>query len=90
MTPEQRRTAKSLGGQIGANRRWATEPDRTSATAKARAKFMSKFERDADPEGVLPTAERALRAERLRKAHFAQMRLRRVQAVARRGGGAAA
>lgn len=85
MTPEER-TAKSLGGQIGANRRWAHEPDRTAATAKARAAFLSKFEQEADPEGVLPIAERLRRAENLRKAHFARLRLLRVQAKVRRLG----
>lgn len=85
MTPEER-TAKSLGGQIGANRRWAHEPDRTAATAKARDAFLSKFEQEADPEGVLPIAERLRRAENLRKAHFARLRLLRVQAKVRRLG----
>lgn len=33
------------------------------ATAKARAAFLAKFEREADPEGVLPPAERRRRAE---------------------------
>ncbi|HEX3778470.1 MAG TPA: hypothetical protein VHX38_02300 [Pseudonocardiaceae bacterium] len=83
MTPAER-AAKSLGGQIGANRRWAKEPDRSAATEKARAAFASKFEREADPDCVLPLPERARRAENLRLAYFAQLRLRRVQTAARR------
>jgi len=36
---------------------------------------MAKFELQADPEGKLLPAERALRAEHLRKAHFQRLAL---------------
>jgi len=50
---------------------------------------MERFEREVDPDGVLAPAERALRAESARKAHFARMaakslRVRREKAAARR------
>jgi hypothetical protein len=39
----------------------------------ARKAFESKFEREVDPEGVLPRDERLRRAEMARKAHFARL-----------------
>lgn len=36
---------------------------------------MAKFELEVDPEGILLPAERALRAEHLRKAHFQRLAL---------------
>lgn len=89
MTPEQR-TALSLGGKIGAHRRWATTDDRTEATEAPRKAFMSRFERDADPDGTLSGPERAARAEHLRKAYFARLSLMSAQARARKARGSAA
>jgi hypothetical protein len=45
---------------------------------------MSRFEREVDPDGTLPPAERAKRAESARKAHFARMALLSAQARAKR------
>lgn len=39
----------------------------------AREAFWSKFERDVDPDGVLPLDERLRRAEMARKAHFTRL-----------------
>jgi hypothetical protein len=47
--------------------------DPNAITANARAAFLAKFERQADPEGVLPPEERRRRAEHLRSAHFARL-----------------
>lgn len=77
MTPEQLR----LRGQIAANTRWSREADRTAATARARAGFMARFEREVDPDNQLPAGERARRAESAMKAHMARMSL----ASSRRG-----
>ena len=49
----------------------------------ARAAFESKFERDVDPDGVLPIAERLRRAEMARKAHYTRLALASVQARAK-------
>lgn len=84
MTPEQRHTAQSLGGQIGAHMRWANCTDRTAATAPATKAFLDRFERDTDPEGVLDPVERGIRATHLRKAYFARLALKSAQARARR------
>jgi len=44
--------------------------DAASATAPARSAFNARFEREVDPDGVLPAAERSRRAEYARKAYF--------------------
>jgi hypothetical protein len=65
--------------------------DVQETTAKARASFLAKFEREVDPDGVLPLEERRRRAEHLRRAHFARLarasaRVRRAEADRKRGG----
>jgi hypothetical protein len=49
--------------------------DSRRTTAKARAAFLATFERQADPEGRLPAAERERRAQQLRSAYFARLAL---------------
>ncbi len=44
--------------------------DAQAHTAPARAKFLSRFEHEVDPEGVLEPQERARRAEHAKKAYF--------------------
>jgi hypothetical protein len=56
--------------------------DGPSATEKARDAFNSRFEREVDPDGLLPADERSRRAELAKRAHFARMALR--SAIARR------
>jgi hypothetical protein len=47
---------------------------------------MRRFEREADPAGVLDPAERARRAEHLRRAYFTRLAL--ASSRARKKGGA--
>lgn len=64
---------KSVGGPPpGSDSREVTEP--------ARRAFWSKFERDVDPDGILPIDERMRRADMARKAHFARHALKSAQA----------
>ncbi len=49
--------------------------DPRQTTAKARAAFLARFEREADPDGVLSPQERARRAAHLRSAYFARLAL---------------
>jgi hypothetical protein len=70
---------RSVAGYIGAHESWARTPDRSARTAKARAAADARFEREADPDGVLDPAERARRADHLRKAHFARLALKSAQ-----------
>jgi hypothetical protein len=76
-----------MRARLAAHEMWANEPDPTGRTAKARAAFLSKFEQQADPDGVLPPEERRRRAEHLRKAHFTRMALASSRARSRKGGG---
>ena len=64
-TPEQR----ALVAKIAAHEKWARTADPSAATAAARAAFLDRFERQVDPDGTLPPAERARRAEHARKAY---------------------
>jgi hypothetical protein len=48
--------------------------------------MLDKFETQVDPEGKLSPAERAVRAEHARKAHFKRLALRSAQVRRRRGG----
>lgn len=73
----------ALRGRIGAHTMHARH-DPKETTAHARAVFLGRFDQEADPDGVLPEAERARRAEQLRRAYFA--RLAYLSAVKRRRG----
>jgi hypothetical protein len=84
VTPEQLR----LRAEIAANEKWAREPDRVAATARARRGFLAKLEAEVDPSGVLPPEERARRVESLRRAHMARMALKSSRARAAKKGGA--
>lgn len=66
-------------GRLGAHTKWAQTEDRTAATQPARDGLMRKFEDQVDPDRVLPTAERAKRAESARKAHYQRLALKSVQ-----------
>ena len=74
----------------------AASRDMRPLAAAGTAAFLSKFEREVDPDGVLPPAERARRALAARKLHFTRLALASVkarrnkkspQSLARRGDG---
>lgn len=73
----------ALRGRIGAFRLHATH-DARETTAKARQTFLDRFEREVDPDGLLPLAERQRRAEYAKKAYFARLALRSAQSRRRR------
>lgn len=70
-TPE----ARAVRARLAAHSLHAKVADPRAHTAPARKAFLERFERQVDPEGVLPTAERARRAEHARKAYFGRMAL---------------
>lgn len=74
-SPAERR----LKAQIAAHRSWANTTDRAARTAKGRQAMDDRFEREVDPAGTMPPAERAKRAENARKAHYAAMALKSAQ-----------
>lgn len=47
--------------------------------------MLKKFEKEVDPDGSLPPAERAKRAEHARKAYFKRLALKSAQTRRRRG-----
>ncbi|OAA21619.1 hypothetical protein UG55_105738 [Frankia sp. EI5c] len=71
---------RSLIARIAAHVSWANTPDRAARTARGRAAFLDRFDRQVDPDGTLPPAERARRAEHARRAYFSALALRSAQA----------
>lgn len=84
LTPEERR----LRAQIAANTRWSREDPIPNAT-RGQAGLIAKLEREVDPDGSLPPAERARRVENARRAHFQRLAFQSARARSRRGGDAA-
>lgn len=76
---EAARRLASLRGRIGAYVMHSRNDSRATS-AKAREAFMRRFELEVDPEGVLPAAERARRADAAQKAYFTRLALRSAQA----------
>jgi hypothetical protein len=70
LSPAQR----SLRARIGAHALHASYDSR-ELTAPARAAFLERFEREVDPEGVLPAPERLRRAAHARKAYMTRLAL---------------
>lgn len=67
-SPAERR----LTAQVAAHASWAATSNRSVRTAKARAALDARFLTEADGDPI--------RAEHLRKAHFARLALRSAQA----------
>ena len=78
LTPEQ----SSLRSRVAAYESWANTTDPSGRTAPARAAFLARFEREVDPNGVLPLAERKRRAEAKRKAYFTRLAFKSAKARA--------
>jgi hypothetical protein len=79
---DSRARDRAVIARIAAAERWARTSDRAAATEPARRGLRARFEREADPAGVLDAAERARRAHALMTAHM--LRLARASAQARR------
>ena len=69
--------SRHYAAQIAALRRWGREPNAREATRPAREAFLRRFEREADPDGVLTIEERRVKTEKLRRAYFISIRARR-------------
>lgn len=74
-----------LLGRLGAYT-MLSRHDPYEVTKAARAAFVSKFERDVDPDGILPVEERLRRADMARKAHYTRLALKSAEARRRRKG----
>lgn len=73
---------RAVIARIAAAERWARTSDRAAATEPARRGLQARFEREADPDGILDPGERARRGHALMTAHM--LRLARASAQARR------
>ena len=80
---------KSLQTKAAVQQSWANTPDRAARTKPARDKALERFEKEVDPEGVLPPAERAIRADHARKAYFTRLAFQSAKARRLRKEGAA-
>lgn len=85
LPPEHRALAASIGSLTHWSR--LTSPEaRREANAPARRGLQRRWEREADPDGVLSPAELAAAVQRIRKAHYARMTLASAQSRARKKG----
>lgn len=83
LTPEQR----AMRARLAAHVRWSKARDRAAELAKARQTFMSKFEKEVDPNGEMTPEARALAAESARKAYFARLAFKSATARSKGKGG---
>lgn len=72
MTPAER----TLRARIGA---YSLHAKGGTNTASARAAFLSRFEREVDPDGVLSPEIRSKRAEAAKRAYFSRLALKSAQ-----------
>ena len=78
---------KAAAGRIGGLTRAARyTPD--ELVRNARAGFIAKFEREADPDGVLTPKERARRADALYRAHMTRLAMASAKARRKNSGDA--
>ncbi len=71
LTAPQRRTRASMAGFASHAAR-----DSREATAPARRRFLERFEKQVDPDGLLDPAERERRAISARRSYFKGLALR--------------
>jgi hypothetical protein len=81
LTPSQR----VLRARMGANTLHSglSDSQEREHTAPARRAFLGRFEKQVDPDGILPPAERARKAEQALRAHMAGLALRSSRARSR-------
>lgn len=85
LTPEQR----SLRARIAANTRWSRDRDRKTNAERGQNGLLARFEREVDPDGTLPPAERRKLAENARRAHMQRLAFASSKARTRKSGDAA-
>jgi hypothetical protein len=71
--PSSDRANRVLRARMAAHALHARVQDPAAHTAPARKVFLSRFEREVDPEGILDPQERARRAEHAKKAYFLRL-----------------
>jgi hypothetical protein len=73
-------TVKDINKQIAAYISWSRTSDRSARTRPARQAFLNRFEREVDPDGLLPLAERHRRAQHALRAYMLRLAKRSVAA----------
>jgi hypothetical protein len=76
LTPAER----SLRARMASYSSWAQTHDPAARTAPARQAFKDRFERQVDPDGVLPEPERQRRADAAKKAYYTGLALKSAKA----------
>jgi len=69
-----------INKRIAAEISWSRTADRSARTRPAREKFLQRFEREVDPDGVLAPDERRKRAEHAKRAYMLRLAKRAVAA----------
>lgn len=75
MTEEHRKSLRRMRARAAAYAMHAQHDSRVTSR-KGREAFLARFEREVDPEGVLPERERCRRAELAKRAHFTRLAIR--------------
>ena len=76
---------RSLRGKIGA---YSLHAQGKTNTVPARAAFLDRFEREVDPDGLLPPEVRAKRAKAAKSAYFSGLALKSAKARGKSNQGA--
>lgn len=71
---------RKLISKLGGHAKAARTLDPAAATAQARMAFLSRFEQQVDPDGVLDAATRGRLADAKRREHFTRLALKSAQA----------
>jgi hypothetical protein len=79
MTSEERQTRARLAAHA-----MHSQHDSRLTTERARKAFLDRFEREVDPNRLLPATERARRASQARRSYFVALALKSAQARRRR------
>ena len=80
LTPEER----AMRARVAVHTSWAHTVDRAARTAPARDAAFARYERQVDPDGVLPPDVRRQRAEHARKADMQRLAMKSAQARRKR------
>jgi hypothetical protein len=71
--PSASATDRITIARLAAHALHARVADPTAHTAPGRAAFLSRFDREVDPDGILAPDVRARRAEHAKRAYFSQL-----------------
>ena len=87
--PRLTKAQRIVRAQIAADTRWAATPaaERKAAGERGQAGLRARFAREIDPNGVLPPAELAKRAENAYRVHMGRITFARLKKQRKAGDG---